>query len=137
MKPKGKQNSPEITFDTVRELVGHLPGVIEGTSYGTPAFKVGKTLFVRLHQDGEALVVRFDHDHRSMRMRADPETFFLTDHYLNFPWILVRLSTVDKGDLGDLLEEAWRLSAPKRLLSDLEQQDKVVKKTPNRKPRTA
>ncbi len=95
-----------MTFETVRKLVLELPGVVEGTSYGTPAFRAGKTLFVRQHQDGESLVVRIDHDQRAMRMRAAPETFFITDHYLNYPWMLVRLATIDQDDLRDLLEES-------------------------------
>jgi hypothetical protein len=128
MSSKRKQehssgNTP-VTFDTVREIARGLPGTVEGISYGTPAFRVGKSLFVRQHQDGESLVVKIDFDQRAMRMRADPETFHITDHYLNYPWILVRLSTVDPDDLRDLLEEAWRLSAPKRLLSAHESDQK-------------
>ena len=78
---------------------------------------MGKSLFVRQHQDGESLVVKIDVEERAMRMRADPQTFYITDHYLNYPWILVRLKSVDPDDLRDLLEEAWRLSASKRLLA--------------------
>lgn len=107
-----------VTWETVRQVAGALPGTVEGTSYGTPAFKVRKTLFVRLHQDGEALVVKIAEADRAMRMRADPETFFITDHYQNYPWILVRLATVDPSDLADLLTDAWRLSAPKRLIEE-------------------
>jgi hypothetical protein len=47
-----------------------------------------------------------------MRMRADPETFYITDHYLNYPWMLVRLSRVSLDDLRELLEDAWRNQAP-------------------------
>ena len=54
-----------ISFDTVREIAGGLPGAVEGTSYGTPAFHVGKTLFVRQHQDGESLVVRIEPEETS------------------------------------------------------------------------
>jgi hypothetical protein len=107
-----------ITFETVREIAGRLPGAVEGTSYGTPAFHVAKKLFVRLHQNAECLVVKIDFDHRAMRMKTDPETFYITDHYLNYPWILVRLSSVALDDLKDLLHEAWRQSAPPRLLAD-------------------
>ena len=106
-----------VTYETVREIARGLPGTVEGVSYGTPAFRVVKSLFVRLHQDGESLVVKIDARERAMRTRADPETFFITDHYLNYPWVLVRMETVDPDDLRDLLEEARRLSAPKRLLS--------------------
>ncbi|MGP0063145.1 MAG: MmcQ/YjbR family DNA-binding protein [Isosphaeraceae bacterium] len=116
-KPNPSSSDGPVTFETVRKLALTLPGVVEGTSYGTPAFRAGKTLFARQHQDGESLVIRIEHDHRAMRMKAAPETFFITDHYLNYPWMLVRLATIDHDDLRDLLEEAWRLSAPKRLLA--------------------
>jgi hypothetical protein len=120
MKRRSKQNLADdepVTVETVRELVRELPGVIEGASYGTPAFRAGKALFVRQHQDGESLVVRMDHDQRAVRMRAAPETFYITDHYLNYPWVLVRLAAIDREDLRDLLEEAWRLSSPGGLAS--------------------
>jgi hypothetical protein len=106
-----------ISFETVREMVAGLPGAVEGKSYGTPAFRVGKSLFVRQHQDGESLVVKIDPDERAIRIMADPGTFYITDHYLNYPWILVRLSTVRRDELRELLEDAWRQSAPARLLS--------------------
>ena len=111
-----------VTFEKVRMLALELPHVLEGTSYGTPGFKVRGKLFVRLHQDGESLVVKIDPGERAMRMKADPQTFYITDHYLNYPWILVRMSSVDAADLRDLLEEAWRLSAPRRLVSDHDKQ---------------
>jgi hypothetical protein len=118
-KPKRKHRgeTEPVTFDTVRKIALTLPKAEEGTSYGTPAFKVVGTLFVRMHQDGESLVVRIDQDERAMRMKAEPETYYITDHYLNYPWILVRLSSVDPEDLRELLEEAWRLSAPARLIA--------------------
>jgi hypothetical protein len=98
-----------ISFDTVREIAGRLPEAVEGTSYGTPAFHVGKTLFVRQHQDGESLVVRIDLDERAIRVAANPKTYSVTDHYINYPWILVRMATVSRRELKELLEEAWRL----------------------------
>jgi hypothetical protein len=106
-----------MTFEQIRRLALALPKAEDGTSYGTPAFKVRGKLFARLHQDGESLVVKIDPGERTMRMKADPETFYITDHYRNYPWILVRISSVDPEDLRDLLEEAWRLSAPERLVS--------------------
>jgi hypothetical protein len=103
-----------ISFDTVREIAGQLPGAVEGTSYGTPAFHVGKTLFVRQHQDGESLVVRIEPEERTIRIAADPKTYFVTDHYINYPWILVRMANVQRRELKELLEEAWRLGATQK-----------------------
>jgi len=126
-------NAP-VTYQTVREIARGLPGAVEGTSYGTPAFRVGKKLFVRLKEDGESLVVKIDFDQRTMRMRTDPETFYITDRYRNYPWMLVRLPTVAPDDLRDLLQEAWRLSAPKRLLADYESGPKGTSRGTSRKP---
>ena len=50
-----------------------------------------------------------------MRMEADPSVFYITDHYLEHPWMLVRLAQVRDKDLKDLLMNAWQLVAPKRL----------------------
>jgi hypothetical protein len=50
-----------VTWDTVRQLALALPGVEEGTSYGTPAFKVKGKLLARFHQDGESMVVKIEY----------------------------------------------------------------------------
>lgn len=119
---RAKRNrSAAVTFDTVRRLALALPEAEESTSYGTPAFKVRGKLFVRLHQSGESLVVKIDMNERAMRMRADPETFYITDHYRDYPAILVRMSSVDADDLRELLEEAWRRIAPARVVAAYEQ----------------
>jgi len=120
MKREGRKsrNSRAINWDTVRDIARGLPGSEEGTSYGTPAFKVAGKLFVRLHQGGDSIVVRIEEADRHMRMRADPEAFYITDHYLAYPWMLVRLSAVRRDDLADLLLESWRLRAPSRLLAE-------------------
>ena len=47
-----------VTFDDVRKVAHTLPGVEDGTSYGTPALKVRGKLFVRLHQDRDCFVLR-------------------------------------------------------------------------------
>src|SRR5262245_35395660 len=113
-KAQPRQTVP-AGFQFVRDLALALPEAEESTSYGTPAFKVRGHLFARLHQDGKSLVVRIDQRERAIRMRVDPQTYYITDHYINHPWILVRLALVSRDDLGDLLKEAWQLVAPQRL----------------------
>jgi hypothetical protein len=102
------------TFEIVRRIALSLDNVEEGTSYGTPAFKVLGTLFARLHQDGESLVLRADFEQRAELMAADPETYYITDHYLNYEWVLVRLARVHPDALQDLLRMAWRSAAKEK-----------------------
>ncbi|MGC1968347.1 MAG: MmcQ/YjbR family DNA-binding protein [Candidatus Acidiferrales bacterium] len=101
-----------MTFETVRQISLSLDHVEEGTSYGTPAFKVRNALFVRLHQDLESMiVVRTDFEQREELLAADPETYYITDHYRNYEWVLVRLTRVRPEALRDLLRMAHRLAA--------------------------
>jgi hypothetical protein len=106
-----------VTFETVREVALALPGVAEGTSYGTPAFRVCGKYLLRLKEDGESLAVKIGFDERDMLMAADPKTFYITDHYRGYPAVLVRLSSIDRDRLREVLEEAWRFNAPKRLVT--------------------
>ena len=100
-----------VTFEMTRRMALELDHAEEGSSYGTPGFKVGGVLFARLHQNLDVLVVRMDFEQRAALMEADPETYFITDHYLNYEWILVRLDRVDPDALRDLLRGAWRSAA--------------------------
>jgi len=99
-----------VTYDTVRRVALGLglPKVEEGTSYGTPALKTNGNLFVRLHQDRDKIVVKMPFDRREELMAADPEVYFITDHYRDYPWILVSLAKVPPDALPDLLRTAYR-----------------------------
>jgi hypothetical protein len=104
-----------VTFEHVRVAARGLPGVEDSTSYGTPALKVRGKLLARLHQSGECLVLRTDLLDREILLQSDPRVFFITEHYRDYPWILVRFASVDSRTLPDLIERAWRLVAPKSL----------------------
>src|SRR5437588_11288817 len=111
-----KTGTKTVTFGTVRQIAQTLPGAEESTSYRTPAFKVKGKLFARLHQDGESLVIVVDFEEREEMMSAAPDEFYITDHYLNYPWMLVRMSKVWPDELRDLLIGSWRRAAPKDLV---------------------
>ena len=104
--------SKKIGFDTVREMGLALPGVEESTTYGAPSLKVhGKMFTCRpSHRSAEpdSLVVLIDFAQRDELMAADPATYYLTDHYVNYPAMLVRLSRVHRDALRDLLGMAHR-----------------------------
>jgi len=101
-------------WNRVITIANDLPGAEISTSYGTPAFKVNKKLFTRLKEDGKTLMVYSEE--RDKWMKKNPSTFFITDHYKNYPSLLVDLASVTNKDLKELLQKAWRMRAPKRLI---------------------
>ena len=106
-----------VSYETVCKLARLLPEVEESTSYGTPALKVRGKMFVRLKEDGETIVLRTDAFEREHLLRMAPGTFFITDHYRDYPLVLVRLSAIGVEQLSELLEAAWHRVAPKRLVA--------------------
>ncbi len=105
-------------FEPVRAALraGQWPGTEESTSYGTPSLKVKGKFLCRL-KDAETLVIRMELDEKEHRMAAEPDLFFETDHYKGWPAVLVRLDRLDPDRLRHLLENAWRMQAPKKLLA--------------------
>jgi hypothetical protein len=106
-----------MTFEAVRAFALSLPGVAEGTSYGYPSIKAHGKFLTRLKEDGDTLVcpgVSFDE--REMLIAAEPQTFYLTGHYRNYPYVLVRLSRVHPGTVERLIERHWRAITPKKIL---------------------
>lgn len=96
----------KLSLAAIRRAVIALPGVTEGTSYGTPAWRHRGKLLARLHQDGKSLVLNIGQQTRDHLLQADPETFFVTDHYRSSTMFLARLDTITASDLKKLLARA-------------------------------
>jgi len=101
-----------ITFDTVREIGLALPAVEEGTAYGSPALKIrGKIMAgmaVNRSAEPGSLGVCVHFDDRAELLAADPDVFYVTDHYAPYNVVLVRLSRVRRDVLRDLLAMAHK-----------------------------
>jgi hypothetical protein len=107
------------TWDDVVAIGQRLPGVEVGTSWGTPGLKVRGKFMCRLRTDPDALVVRvIDLPDREALVQGQPDVYFTTPHYDGYPAVLVRLEEIDPLELAELIEDAWRVQAPKRLLAE-------------------
>jgi hypothetical protein len=105
------------TWDDVVEIGTRLPGVEVGTSFRTPALRVRGKGMCRLRTNPDALVLRVaDMGEREALLQGQPDVFFSTPHYDGYPYVLVRLQLVDPTELAELLEEAWRVFAAKRVV---------------------
>ena len=105
------------TWDDVVAIGLRFPEVEVGTSFRTPALKVRGKSMCRMRTDPDALVLRvIDLGEREALLQGQPDAFFSTPHYDGYPYVLVRLETVDPVELTELLEDAWRIRAPKRLV---------------------
>ena len=106
-------------FAKVVAIAERFPGVEVSRSYGTPAIKVKRKLLARLRSEDEGgLAIRCDFVEREMLLQAAPETFYVTDHYADYPMVLINLETVRWDAMPDIVERAWRFVATPRLIKD-------------------
>lgn len=104
-----------MTFDDVRHIALAWPEVEEGNSYGTPALKVRKKMLARLKEDGDSLVMPgVPPDERDMLVESQPRVFYFTDHYRDYPTVLIRLSKAKRTAVEPLLRRHWRTLASKK-----------------------
>ena len=105
--------------ETLKQIAFSFAGVEEGTSYGTLAYRVSKKLICRMKEDGESLAIRMEFGEREILVEGEPETFYFTEHYRNYPMVLVRLPKVHPDELKRIFGNAWRRFAGKRLVESL------------------
>ena len=101
-----------IDFKKVRAAAAGLADVEEVTSWGAPALKVRGKMFVcqAINKEAEAntLAVRMDFAQRDALIEEAPDVYYLKDHYVDYPCVLVRLSRVHPDALRDLVRTAYQ-----------------------------
>jgi len=107
------KRSSSTRLDAVRQMALALPEVEEATSWGSPSFKVRGTWLtcIPTHKSAEpdSLAVRVDFERRAELLENAPDVYYVKEHYLNYPVVLVRLSRIQPDALRDLLAGAWKL----------------------------
>jgi hypothetical protein len=107
-----------LTHAQARKIAQSFPGVHEKPSYGTPSFFVGKTLFTQVgsHGRSDIMLLTQSLEERDHLIAADPDTFYITDHFKNYKGLLARIERLDAATFRALLERRWQAIAPKALI---------------------
>ena len=103
-----KQPARGVRVADVRRILLRLPGVAEGRSYGLPSFLLNGRFLARFRDDDTVLVLQLATiDDRDFLMGLDARAFFFTEHYRNYPAVLVRLADVPRDLLATVVKDSW------------------------------
>jgi len=105
-----------VTPTQVRKLALSLPESVESSHFGQPDFRVRNRIFATLRPDGQTVVLRLSPANVAALISMDADTFW--DEWRG-RWLGIRLSRVQLPVLRDLVMDAWRTVAPKRLAATL------------------
>ena len=112
--PKKKSTARRrLTFDDVRDIALAMPEVWETTSWGMPTFKAGKTMFAvephpRPDVEPSSVGVPMSFEERARLLASRPDVYYLTDHWAKSAGVLVRLSSISRAELQEILAAAWQ-----------------------------
>jgi hypothetical protein len=93
-----------------------LPNVEDAVSWGQPNLKAHGKMWVWWNAGENAGVFKTRFEERDFLLEVDPDTFFITPHYRNWPLILARADRLDPSWVGANLRRVWRAQAKKTFL---------------------
>ena len=105
-----------MTYAAVEKMLLGWPGVQLSTSYGRPSLKLNGKFFTWVKEDGDTITIGgIDFDERDMLLETQGDVFYITDHYRNSRYVLMRLSKADPATVEAFLRRRWFDIAPKKL----------------------
>jgi hypothetical protein len=110
------------TYADAQRTVAGLPDGEEVfvAEWGHPTFRVRNKMFASGAPQGATMTVKATKEDQAELIAARPDTFSIAAYVGRFGWVEVRLSNVDADELRELLTEAWRLTAPKKLVKEFD-----------------
>ena len=119
---KKKSAAKGVTPAQFKKIALSFPQTLEKESYGNQAIFVAKKFFTRYRKNDDSLVLIVDSmETRDMMLELDPKTYFITDHYKDYPSVLVRMERISTDELQTMLERRWRHIAPKKLVKEIDE----------------
>jgi hypothetical protein len=106
-----------ITAEELRRVVLSLPEAEERETWGHPTFRVRDRMFAAMSDDGQEATVKATRQEQAALVSTAPETFGIPAYVGRHGWVSIQLATVDPAELRELIVEAWRQTAPKRLVA--------------------
>ncbi|MFF2038969.1 MmcQ/YjbR family DNA-binding protein [Kitasatospora sp. NPDC058170] len=109
-----------VTFDEFRTMALALPSAVQQPTWEIETLRVGTKIFAMGSPDGATVSVKSTREDQLELLAAEPEVFSFPKYVGRHGWVGVRLDAVDPEELRDLLTEAWRRTAPKRLVKEFD-----------------
>ena len=108
-----------VTVEEVRAFAATLPRSSEAFVRGRIKFRVGRIVFLAFSKDRATMGFGFPKEWRAALVEAEPEKFSLpSGSDMRYSWVHVRIDQIDRDEMIDLVENAWALCVPKRVVEE-------------------
>ena len=101
------------TWKTLQKIAKTLPETTEGPQYDKSSFRVGGKAFLIGGDDETFSIIT---DERETLLQSSPDVYESIPHHVGRNWVVVRLAHISEAELREIMTDAWRIRAPKRLI---------------------
>ena len=109
-----------MTGEAARRLALGFPEAVEKETWGHPTFRVRGKMFATMSADDATATVKASKEAQAALVGSEPETFSVPAYVGQHGWVGIQLDRVDPQEAVELLDEAWRATAPKRVVAAFE-----------------
>jgi hypothetical protein len=111
-----------VNYEQVRDWVLALPGGEEVmvAEWGHPTLRVNGKMFASGMPGSPTCTVKARKEEQAALIAGAPDVYSSAPYVGRFGWVQVELSKVDSAELRELVIEAWRLTAPKKLVKEFD-----------------
>lgn len=114
-----------VTIEQVRAFAMTLPGTYETLVRDRVKFRVGRYVYLAFSRDETEMGFGFPKAEREAIIRSEPDKFFTPSKGdLRYHWLEVRLHAIDLAEMRELVLDAWRMAAPKRVVAEFERRER-------------
>ena len=106
---------------TIRSFAMSLPEAEERETWGNATFRVHAKIFTMFDESERRLWIKSVLDEQQALIAMNPEAFFVPSYVGSKGWVGVVVAKAERGEVEELVTEAWRMTAPKRMVAALDE----------------
>ena len=100
----------------LRRIARSLPEAEEVETWGEATFRVRGKMFAILATDGTRASLKASPEQQQELIASEPGVFSIAPYVGRYGWVRVDVAAADRGEIAELLEEAWRRTAPRTVV---------------------
>jgi hypothetical protein len=114
-----------VTVEQVRAFAMALPGTYETLVRDRVKFRVGRYVYLAFSRDETQMGFGFPKAERDAIVRSEPDKFLMPSRGdLRYHWLEVHMAAIDETEMRELVLDAWRMAAPKRVVGEFEERER-------------
>ena len=102
----------------LRKAALALPGAEERETWGEATFRVRDKIFAMMSADGRGASVKATREQQAELVASAPEVFSVAAYVGRYGWVAIDVAAADAGEVAELVEDAWRRTAPKAVVKE-------------------